>query len=152
MKPTEFEFEREETPAAGPLAMPNVPDLPDGDPADFEHWQKVARWTIEEATALSFGIEPRWVAWANVKEWHYPFGIDYKKRLTLGLRAQQAGDLQEPSEPIAFIAWAKSVGISFPAELERMVHMVVKPAKPLGMTEKKKIRPPQLCSFANCIS
>jgi hypothetical protein len=129
MEPTELKFVRKETegddellPVAARFSMSiDVPDLPDGDPADFEHWHKVARWTIEEATALSFRIEPAWVAWANVREWPYPCGIDYKKRLTLGLRAQQAGDLLEPSEPIAYIAWAKSVGIPIPTELETMV-------------------------------
>ena len=106
-------------------------------PADYEFWSKAARWTVEEATALSFGVEPQWVEWQNVKEWHYPCGEDYKKRLILGRRAQQAGDLPEPVfAPMSYTAWAKSVGIPFRAELERMLpqpkpmESAGKPAKP----------------------
>jgi hypothetical protein len=154
MKPTEFKFERKETEgnrAAVHLAMPNVLDLPGGDPADFEHWHRVARWTIEEATALSFGIEPRWVAWAKVKEWVYPCGEDYKKRLTLGLRAYQAGDLQEPTEAIAYIAWAKAVAIPFPTELEQMTREAAA-AKPVSAPKQgEAINPRRLESLYKLI-
>ena len=34
--------------------------------ADYKLWSKAPRWTIEEATALSFGVEPTWVEWATV--------------------------------------------------------------------------------------
>ncbi len=35
--------------------------------ADFDHWSKMPRWTLEEATALSFGKAPEFVNWDKVK-------------------------------------------------------------------------------------
>ena len=51
--------------------------------ADFVHWSKMPRWTLEEATALSFGKAPEFVNWDKVKAYHgqSSFADDYSKRL-----------------------------------------------------------------------
>ena len=65
------------------------------DRADFVHWSKIPRWTLEEATALSFGKAPEFVNSDKVEAYHgqSSFADDYSKRLSLLLRAQEAKEL-----------------------------------------------------------
>ena len=37
--------------------------------ADFEHWSKLAHWTLDEAVALSFGKAPERVNWEAVSKY-----------------------------------------------------------------------------------
>ena len=63
--------------------------------ADFDHWSKMPRWTLEEATALSFRKAPEFVTWDKVKVYlgQSSFADDYSKRRSLLLRAQEAGPI-----------------------------------------------------------
>jgi hypothetical protein len=116
---------------------PLEPDLATAEPADYGHWSKVPSWTADEATALSFGIEPEWAEWNNVKDWNYGCGTDYKKRRIIVGRAIAAGALSELTPPTKYVAWMKTVGISFPRELEELLMHENGPEKPFGKTERK---------------
>ena len=87
--------------------------------ADFVHWSKMARWTLEEATALSFGKAPEFVNWDKVKAYHgqSSFADDYSKRRSLLLRAQEAEELPVLISPAEFISWAEQTGVALPQEL-----------------------------------
>src|SRR5215212_4406701 len=77
--------------------------------ADLEHWSRTAYWTLEEATALSFGKDPQVVNWSFLEKYRgHPIARDYAKRRELFLRAQVMGILQERNQPAAVVAWAKS--------------------------------------------
>jgi len=93
--------------------------------ADFNHWSKMARWTLEEATALSFGKAPEFVNWDKVKANHGQSWLadDYSKRRSLLLRAQEAKELAVLISPAEFIAWAEQTGVSLPQELKDAVRV-----------------------------
>jgi hypothetical protein len=87
--------------------------------ADFDHWSRMARWTLEEATALSFGKAPEFVNWDKVKANHgqSSFADDYSNRRSLLLRAQEAKELPVLISPAEFISWAEQTGVALSQEL-----------------------------------
>ena len=89
------------------------------DRADFVYWSKIPRWTLEEATALSFGKAPEFVNSDKVEAYHgqSSFADDYSKRLSLLLRAQEAEELPVSISPAEFISWAEQTGIALPEDL-----------------------------------
>lgn len=91
--------------------------------ADFEHWSKMARWTLEEAIALSFGKAPEVVNWPSLSPFSLisPFAIQYGRRRQLVLRAAQQKQLYDPVLPGIFLAWAKELEIAAPAALVQAV-------------------------------
>lgn len=88
--------------------------------ADFNHWSKAAYWSLDEATALSFGKAPELVKWDLVKGFTQisPFAMQYARLRDLILRAQGVKQLYDPALPGFYIAWAKRNEISFPPDLE----------------------------------
>lgn len=88
--------------------------------ADFKHWSKAAQWTLDEATALSFGKAPEVVKWASVKDLVNlsPFATQYAKVLDLAQRAKEQQQLHDPVLPGLFLAWAKRNEFDYPPELE----------------------------------
>jgi hypothetical protein len=97
------------------------------DRADFVYWSKIPRWTLEEATALSFGKAPQVVNSDTVEAYHGQpsFADDYSKRLSLLLRAQEAEELPVSISPAEFIAWAERTGIALPQDLVDAVRATV---------------------------
>ena len=93
------------------------------DRADFVYWSKIPRWTLEEATALSFGKAPEFVNWDKVKANHgqSSFADDYSKRRSLLFRAQEAKELPVLISPAEFISWAERTGVALPQELKDAV-------------------------------
>ena len=91
--------------------------------ADTDHWSKAAYWSLDEATALSFGRAPEVVKWENVKNLAgiSAFASQYMRLRDLLLRAKGAEQLFEPIAPGFYIAWAKRNEISFPPDLEAAV-------------------------------
>jgi hypothetical protein len=91
--------------------------------ADFEHWSKMAHWTLDEAIALSFGKAPEVVNWDRVAALKNisRFAWGYGRRLELASRAKQWDQLFDPVLPGIFLAWAKRTDISVPPELEAAV-------------------------------
>ena len=85
--------------------------------ANIAFWSRAPYWTIEEATALSFGFEPRVVNRASISNYEHPFVKNYRERLDLARRAQKVGDLFDVNRPEAYLAWAETVGIEFWAEI-----------------------------------
>jgi hypothetical protein len=87
---------------------------------DLAYWTKAAYWTIEEGVALSFGMEPRIVNWAAVKDMPgHPFVQAYRRRVSLAFRAMKMGRLEERSDPLEFVCWAHETGLEFDAEVEQ---------------------------------
>jgi hypothetical protein len=91
--------------------------------ADKNHWSRAAFWSLDEATALSLGREPKLVKWENVQEYTQasPFAHKYERLRDLILRAQQARQLTDPTPPGFYIAWARRNDVDFPADLEAAV-------------------------------
>ena len=87
--------------------------------ADFDHWSKMARWTLDEATALSFRKAPEFVTWDKVKVYlgQSSFADGYGKCRSLLLRAQEAKGLPVLISPAEFISWAEQTSIALPQEL-----------------------------------
>ncbi len=85
--------------------------------ADFDYWSTMPRWTLDEATALSFGKAPEFVN--KVKAYHGQFALpdDYRKRRNLLLRGREVGDLRDLISPAEFISWAEQNGVTLPQEL-----------------------------------
>jgi hypothetical protein len=95
----------------------------DTDPyADISYWSKAAYWTIEEATVLSSGYEPRVVTPEWVRDCETPFKKKYEGLKSLAQRARDTGELKEPITPAAYIKWTKSIDEVFNPELEKAVH------------------------------
>ncbi|UPJ50463.1 hypothetical protein IVB30_03275 [Bradyrhizobium sp. 200] len=91
--------------------------------ADFEHWSKLAHWTLDEAVALSFGKAPERVNWEAVSKYLQlsSFAVQYGRRRELALRAAQWKQLYDPVLPGIFLAWAKGLEIELPAALVEAV-------------------------------
>jgi hypothetical protein len=91
--------------------------------ADFEHWSKLAHWTLDEAVALSFGKAPELVNWPTISKYLQlsPFAVQYSRRRELALRAAQWKQLYDPVLPGIFLAWAKGLEIEVPAPLVEAV-------------------------------
>jgi hypothetical protein len=99
--------------------------------ADFEHWSKMAHWTIDEAIALSLGSDPKKVNHKSIEPCLVvrnslmagniflplppsPFAVKYDKRMELARRAVQWKRLYDPILPNLFLAWAERLEISVP--------------------------------------
>ena len=97
------------------------------DRADFVYWSKIPRWTLEEATALSFGKGPEFVNSDKVEAYRgqSSFADDYSKRLSFLLHAQEAGELTVSISPAEFISWAEQTGIALPQDLVDAVRATV---------------------------
>src|SRR5262249_55414209 len=63
--------------------------------AEITHWSRTPYWSLDEATALSFGKEPRVVNWDSVKSFTAasPFAQKYDRLRDLILRAQEMQQL-----------------------------------------------------------
>jgi two-component sensor histidine kinase len=91
--------------------------------ADFGHWSKASYWTLEEATALSFGKGPEIVSWESIKPFIQisSFAQQFARRRDLLMRAKVMTQLYDPVLPGFFLAWAKRNNIPYPHELEAAV-------------------------------
>ncbi len=85
--------------------------------ADWSHWAKAEFWTTDEAVALSFDKDPRFVDWAGLRDMQntWDFAADYGDRLELLERAVAARALNQRSKPELVLAWMRKKGIEMPA-------------------------------------
>lgn len=99
--------------------------------ADLVFWGKMARWTLEEAIALSLGRNPSIVTHGEVEGggerflagamFRSPFRREYLRRHSLAARARQAYELSDPIKPEDFLSWALRVYESIPPLLVETV-------------------------------
>jgi hypothetical protein len=86
--------------------------------ADVAHWAKMARWTIEEALALSFGKEPSQVFERGpLFETRSSLPERYRKLRELVQRAVAARELSDGFPPASYISWALRNDIELPTGL-----------------------------------
>lgn len=89
--------------------------------ADHEFWARQALWTIEEAIALSMNRNPKAINSANLSTDEQAirsrFAREYFARLQTCQRALEAGLIQNPMPPGAFVAWFDRVRLRQPQEL-----------------------------------
>lgn len=87
--------------------------------APFDHYCKLAYWTLDECVALTFGKNPEIVKWDTVKGSvpFSPFAAKYARLRDIAQRAKWAGQLFDPVRPTTFLSWAKTLGISISDEL-----------------------------------
>jgi hypothetical protein len=86
-----------------------------------------ALWDLDEATALSFDKDPRFVNWSNIGP-HVndsPFADQYSKLRLIVLRAENAGDLSNRVLPGDFVSWAEKTGVDLPTGLKKAVRAAV---------------------------
>jgi hypothetical protein len=104
--------------------------------ADFEYWSKAPYWTLDEATALSLGLEPRIVYWDELKGLaselppegsEVPLPILYGRHRDLLLRANEFEQLADRVPPIVFVDWANRRHLPLPYELETKVRAISQP-------------------------
>lgn len=96
---------------------------------EFEHWARMAYWTIEEAVALSLGKNPEIVNWASVESHTHAdiegfvsdFARNYAQRRQVAKRAVPWNELLDPVLPVVFIRWAERNGYSFPPDLRALI-------------------------------
>ena len=76
--------------------------------AEFAYWAKADSWSLDEATALTLGRDPRVVKWDGVepKIRSSKFAQDYAALRELIGRGYGAHRLDEPVEPRRFLKWA----------------------------------------------
>lgn len=102
-------FEREKKERALFFHQPNAS-------ADLDYWIKIARWTLEEGVALSFGKNPAVVNWEAIDGsgesyvrsdlLQSPFRREYARRRLQVSRASAASELDDPIKPLVFVNWA----------------------------------------------
>jgi hypothetical protein len=91
--------------------------------ANFDHWSKMAHWTLDEAVALSYGKAPEVVNWESVSKYLQlsPFAVHYRGRREIAIRAASWKQLYDPVLPTIFLAWAKRLEIEVPPALVEAV-------------------------------
>lgn len=92
--------------------------------ADFEHWGRMELWSLDEATALSFGKDPRVVLRKRVEavlSYTSPFASKYRDLCEVIERAVKARSLSFPIKPEIFVAWTEKNGVLFPENLKTIV-------------------------------
>ncbi len=91
--------------------------------ANFVHWSKLAHWTLDEATALSFGKAPERVCWENVEPYVDVslFAMQYSRLRFLAQGTKMTNPDFGPVQPSVFLTWARRTGIEVHAELVRLV-------------------------------
>ena len=111
-----------------------------GDPsADFSRWSRLPFWTIEEATALSFGFDPDIACWDDLVSEEHPFSQEYRLRRKIICRAVETGQLPNPITPTAFAAFANESGFSKILAIARRTSPPG-PKYRLGGTAGRKVR------------
>jgi len=94
--------------------------------ADLEHWRQLPFWTIDEAVALSFGLEPGSAALkaldrlsdaSSLKATHQKV----VQRLSRAVEAKQFSD-NEHVTPGEFARWFKNNNVRYPAELSDLLN------------------------------
>lgn len=92
--------------------------------ADFAHWGRVPSWTVDEATALSFGKDPKVVNLETLDRLlnkpfapRSEFAAQYVCRNELILRSQVTGQLNEAVQPNDFKNWAREIDLEIPLGL-----------------------------------
>ncbi len=90
---------------------------------DYNYWAKMAYWSIEEAVALSLGIDPFAASGVNggLALLGAVYGIEFARVLALIQRAVDFGLLAVPLIPADFIVWAEVAGIVVPPDLPAAV-------------------------------
>lgn len=81
--------------------------------ADLKQWAQMATWSIDEATALSFGKDPTRVKWDRLEPFveESAFTKEYGQRLQQVRRAVKAKLLVDPIVPVDFVTWGKQQDI-----------------------------------------
>lgn len=91
--------------------------------ADFDHWGKMAYWSLDEGVALCFSRDPRVVTWKGISPLVKvsPFAKQFADAREIATRATGVNEIAQSNIPGPFIAWVRRVGLPFPAELEAKV-------------------------------
>jgi hypothetical protein len=110
--------------------------------AHFAYWGKMAKWTLDEAVALTFGKAPQRFKWEYIEREvrAFPFAEKYSERRELALRAKLHTPHTQSVLPSVFIAWAQKMEIPVPNELIASVekYAPLKPLKPLKPMKENK--------------
>ncbi|HRE60065.1 MAG TPA: hypothetical protein PL096_03040 [Micropepsaceae bacterium] len=87
--------------------------------ADFAHWSRCARWTLEEGVALSLGKDPQQVRWSGIKHLvgSLPLAKEFGRRMDLTQRAAEARLLATKNSPGLFLGWANRIELDVPVAL-----------------------------------
>lgn len=91
--------------------------------AYYRSWVERNYWTLDEATALILGKDPKVVNWDSIDPLVHksPFARRYESLRRQFLRARFDGMLFEPLVPADFLRYAKSVGFALPVELDTLL-------------------------------
>ena len=86
---------------------------------DIAHCGALPLWHLEEAIALSLGMEPQRANWKKIAPLLgvSPVAKKYSRLRERVLRAEQAGELSNPISPHTYIEWAQRNMIEVPKEL-----------------------------------
>lgn len=108
--------------------------------ADFSHWARFSRWTVDETVALLFGKNPKIVKERYLEKFKYDdelaelereslkimslaatgkrgFSRQYKELVALVERSEIFLPGTQDVDPVSALSWARHTGISIPAAL-----------------------------------
>ncbi len=91
--------------------------------AYYRSWVERNYWTLDEATALILGKDPKVVNWDSIDPLVHKsaFARRYESLRRQFLRARFDGMLFEPLVPADFLRYAKTVGFALPVELDALL-------------------------------
>ncbi|MBF9235430.1 hypothetical protein [Microvirga alba] len=78
-----------------------------------DFWLKKPRWTLEQAIAISFGRDPRYVNWTTVEPYASSsnHAYEYYKRRLIVLDTHAEGYLPDPIPSAEFIRWTLRINL-----------------------------------------
>ena len=91
--------------------------------AYYRSWVERNHWTLDEATALILGKDPKVVNWDSIDPLVHKsaFARRYESLRRQFLRARFDGMLFEPLVPADFLRYAKSIGFALPIQLDTLL-------------------------------
>ena len=85
------------------------------------YWSKISCWTAEEFAAISLGWDPSEIDENVLQAMPTSVAKEFKERLRLVERAILMNELNKHSPPAMMLRWGRSMGVSIPKELERLL-------------------------------
>ena len=96
-------------------------DIDENENANLAIWPQLPAWTLHEATSLSYGFDPDFVAENFLPRSGTFFVREFRERMMLAERAVEAKKLKSPCSPSSYIKWAATVGIHINPDVSKAV-------------------------------
>ncbi|QDM19190.1 hypothetical protein [Tardiphaga sp. vice278] len=91
--------------------------IDDNENANLAVWSKAPSWSVQEATALSYGFDPEFAEKNFLPLTGTFFVREFRERVMLAEMAIKAKKLKSPITPLGYVEWAATAGIHITSDV-----------------------------------